>query len=142
VLRQRVAMPRWINEVRLSAIARQPRIVYSRTEDRSVFMIDGRVMDDDRVDQMVKLGDTEAWTIVNTDQQYHSFHIHQTPFLVTEVNGVCSLPTPCRSRPQPTSGRARSHHSVYGPRDRRQLRLSHAVHHEDKGMMGSVLVVA
>jgi FtsP/CotA-like multicopper oxidase with cupredoxin domain len=22
------------------------------------------------------------------DQQYHSFHIHQTPFLVTEVGGV------------------------------------------------------
>jgi hypothetical protein len=35
------------NEVRKSAIVRQRRIVYSRTEDRSVFMIDGRVMDDD-----------------------------------------------------------------------------------------------
>jgi FtsP/CotA-like multicopper oxidase with cupredoxin domain len=103
VLRQHVAEPRWINEVRLSAIARQRRIVYSRTEDRSVFLIDGRVMDDDRVDQMVNLGDTEEWTIVNTDQQYHSFHIHQTPFLVMEVNGVVQ---------------------DYGSRDRRPLRLS------------------
>jgi suppressor of ftsI len=51
-------------------------------------MIDGRVMEEDRVDQVVHLGDTEEWTIVNTDQQYHSFHIHQTGFLVTEVNGV------------------------------------------------------
>jgi FtsP/CotA-like multicopper oxidase with cupredoxin domain len=41
-------------------------------------MIDGRVFDDD----------TEEWTILNTDQQYHSFHLHQTPFLVTEVNGM------------------------------------------------------
>src|SRR5215471_7243799 len=49
VSRQRVGVPRWINEVRLSAIARQRRIVYSRTEERSVFMIDGRVTDDDRV---------------------------------------------------------------------------------------------
>ena len=56
--------------------------------DRRVFMIDGRVMEEDRVDQTVKLGDTEEWTIVNTDQQYHSFHIHQTGFLVTEINGV------------------------------------------------------
>jgi suppressor of ftsI len=46
-------------------------------------MIDERVMDDSRVDQTVRLGDTEEWTIVNTDEQYHSFHIHQTPFLVT-----------------------------------------------------------
>ena len=45
-------------------------------------MIDGRVMGENRVDQTVKLGDTEEWTVVNTDQQYHSFHIHQTGFLV------------------------------------------------------------
>jgi FtsP/CotA-like multicopper oxidase with cupredoxin domain len=60
----------------------------SRTDDRSVFMIDGRVLDDGRDDQTVKLGDTEEWTIVNTDQQYHSFHIHQTAFLVGEANGL------------------------------------------------------
>ena len=51
-------------------------------------MIDGHVMDENRIDQTVKLGDTEEWTVVNTDQQYHSFHIHQTAFLVTEINGV------------------------------------------------------
>jgi FtsP/CotA-like multicopper oxidase with cupredoxin domain len=42
----------------------------------------------DLSDRGVRLGDTEEWTVVNTDQQYHSFHIHQTPFLVTEVGGV------------------------------------------------------
>jgi FtsP/CotA-like multicopper oxidase with cupredoxin domain len=78
VLRQRMGRPRWIDEVRSTAIARKRRLVYSRTDDRSIFMIDGKTMDDDRVDQTVKLGDTEEWTVVNTDQQYHSFHIHQT----------------------------------------------------------------
>jgi FtsP/CotA-like multicopper oxidase with cupredoxin domain len=63
-------------------------LTYSRTRDRSVFMIDGRTFDGDRVDQTVKLSDTEEWTIVNTDQQYHTFRLHQTPFLVTEVNGL------------------------------------------------------
>ncbi|MGO4513394.1 multicopper oxidase domain-containing protein [Bradyrhizobium sp. 2TAF36] len=48
-------------------------------------MIDGHVVDEGRTDQIVWLGDTEEWTVVNEDQQYHSFHIHQTPFLVTEV---------------------------------------------------------
>ena len=88
ILRQRLQGDAWIDEVRAAPIARRRVLTYSRTPDRKVFMIDGRIMEEDRVDQTVHLGDTEEWTIVNTDQQYHSFHIHQTGFLVTEVNGV------------------------------------------------------
>jgi suppressor of ftsI len=149
VSRQRVAGPRWIDEVRTSAIARRRRIVYSRTEDRSVFMIDGRVTDDDRIDQTVKLGDTEEWTVVNTDQQYHSFHIHQTAFLVTEVNGVKQDEDSLRDTfPVPPDNDA-------GPGEikvvipftdpeivGRFVYHCHAVDHEDKGMMGVVSVVA
>jgi suppressor of ftsI len=149
VSRQNVAIPRWIDEVRLSAIARQRRIVYSRTDDRSVFMIDGRVIDDDRVDQTVRLGDTEEWTIVNTDQQYHSFHIHQTPFVVTEVNGVAqdedslrdTMPIPPANDERPGSIKVTipfTDPEIVG----RFVYHCHAVDHEDKGMMGTVLVVA
>jgi FtsP/CotA-like multicopper oxidase with cupredoxin domain len=88
VLDQRLAVAAWIDEVRSSPIARRRTLTYSRTADRKVFMIDGHVMKEDRVDQTVRLGDTEEWAVVNTDQQYHSFHIHQTAFQVTEVNGV------------------------------------------------------
>ncbi len=35
----------------------------------------------------MQLGDTEEWTVLNQDTQYHDFHIHQTGFLVTEING-------------------------------------------------------
>ena len=88
-------------------------------------MIDGHVMDDDRVDQTVKLGDTEEWTIVNTDQQYHSFHIHQTPFLVTEVNGVPqdedslrdTIPIPPATDRAP--GTSQGDHPVHRSGDRR-----------------------
>jgi suppressor of ftsI len=72
VLRQRIDGARWIDEVRSTPIAHRRTLEYSRTPDRQVFMIDGRVMDDDRIDQTVSLGDTEEWTVVNTDQQYHS----------------------------------------------------------------------
>jgi suppressor of ftsI len=88
VLHQQLEGPRWIDEVRSAPIARRRRLEYSKTPDRRVFMIDGHVMDDNRVDQRVRLGDTEEWTVVNIDQQFHSFHIHQTAFLVTEINGV------------------------------------------------------
>ncbi|WP_244607614.1 multicopper oxidase domain-containing protein [Bradyrhizobium symbiodeficiens] len=87
ILRIRVTGPQWIDEVRAAPIARRRMLLYSRTQDRKAFMIDGHIVDEARIDQIVKLGDTEEWTVVNEDQQYHSSHIHQTPFLVTEVAG-------------------------------------------------------
>jgi suppressor of ftsI len=149
VLRQRIDRPGWIDEVRASTIARRRRLEYSRTEDRSVFMIDGRVMEDDRVDQTVKLGDTEEWTVVNTDQQYHSFHIHQTAFLVTEVNGVAQDEDSLRdtfSIPPATADRPGVLKVIIPFTDPeivgRFVYHCHAVDHEDKGMMGVVEVVA
>jgi len=50
--------------------------------------VDDQVFDENRTDVTIKLGDTEEWTILNQDSQYHDLHIHQTGFLVTEVNGI------------------------------------------------------
>src|SRR6267143_1842316 len=148
ILRQRLAGAAWIDEVRASPIARRRTLEYSRTADRKIFMICGRVMDENRVDQTVRLGDTEEWTVVNTDNQYHSFHIHQTAFLVTEVNGVrrsedglrdtFSVPTATVEGPGvlkvviPFTDPVIVGRFVYH---------CHAVDHEDKGMMGVVEVV-
>jgi FtsP/CotA-like multicopper oxidase with cupredoxin domain len=149
VLRQRVTGARWFDEVRATPIARRRRLEYSRTPDRHVFMIDGRVMDEHRVDQTVRLGDTEEWTVVNTDEQYHSFHIHQTAFRVTEVNGVIQDEDSLRdtfSLP-PATERGPSEVNVVIPFTDpvivgRFVYHCHAVDHEDKGMMGIVEVVA
>jgi suppressor of ftsI len=112
-------------------------------------MIDGHVFNDDRIDQTVKLGNTEEWTIVNTDQQYHSFHIHQTAFLVTEINGASqnerslrdtfSVPPATVTEPSilkvliPFTDPVITGRFVYH---------CHAVDHEEKGMMGIIEVVA
>jgi suppressor of ftsI len=148
VLRQYVARPRWVDEVRSSPIARQRRLEYSRTPDRRVFMINGRVMDENRVDQTVRLGDTEEWIVVNTDQQYHSFHIHQTGFLVTEVNGVRQNDDSLRDTFSmlPATDGGPSLLKVLIPFTDpvivgRFVYHCHAVDHEDKGMMGIVEVV-
>jgi suppressor of ftsI len=149
ILRQRPAGPAWIDEVRASPIARRRTLEYSRTADRKVFMICGRVMDENRIDQTVRLGDTEEWTVVNTDQQYHSFHIHQTPFLVTEVNGVRQNERSLRdtfSVPPATAQGPAVLKVVIPFTDPviagRFVYHCHAVDHEDKGMMGVVEVVA
>jgi suppressor of ftsI len=149
VLRQRLHGDQWLDEVRAAPIARRRTLVYSRTPDRKVFMIDGRVVDEARIDQKVKLGDTEEWTIVNTDQQYHSFHIHQTPFLVTVIGDehvddhslrdTASVPPATDQGPGlmkvviPFTDPVIVGRFVYH---------CHAVDHEDKGMMGVIEVVA
>ena len=148
IMRQRVQAARWIDEIRTTSIARRRTLNYSRTDDRKVFMIDGHVMDEDRIDQTVKLGDTEEWTVVNTDQQYHSFHIHQTAFLVTEINGVPQNEDSLRdtfSVPPATDAGPSSLKVIIPFTDPvivgRFVYHCHAVDHEDKGMMGIVEVV-
>jgi suppressor of ftsI len=148
ILQQRVNSARWIDEVRSAAIARHRTFDYSRTPDRHVFMINGRVMDETRVDEIVRLGDTEEWTVVNTDQQYHSFHIHQTPFLVTEVNGLRRNEDSLRdtfSVPPATDNGPGVLKVVIPFTDPeivgRFVYHCHAVDHEDKGMMGVIEVV-
>jgi len=148
ILRQRPAGPQWIDEVRAAPIVRRRTLVYSRTPDRKVFMIDGRVVDEARTDQTVRLGDTEEWTVVNTDQQYHSFHIHQTPFLVTEVNGAAWNDDSLRDTfsVPPATDRGDSVIKVVIPFTDpvivgRFVYHCHAVDHEDKGMMGVIEVV-
>jgi len=148
ILRQQVLGARWIEEIRNTPIARRRTLNYSRTEDRQVFMIDGHVMDEHRIDLTVRLGDTEEWTVVNTDQQYHSFHIHQTAFLVTEINGVPRREDSLRdtfSVPPATDIGPSSLKVVIPFTDPvivgKFVYHCHAVDHEDKGMMGIVEVV-
>lgn len=148
VLSQRVEGARWIDEVRSAPIARRRTLEYSRTPDRHAFMIDGHIMDENRVDQTVKLGDTEEWTVVNTDQQYHSFHIHQTAFLVTEINGVRQNEDSLRDTfsISPATDDGPGVLKVIIPFTDpvilgRFVYHCHAVDHEDKGMMGFVEVV-
>jgi len=139
----------WIEEARSAPIARRRTLQYSKTADRHAFMIDGQVFDDDRIDQTIKLGNTEEWTIVNTDQQYHSFHIHQTAFLVTEINGVSQNEDSLRdtfSVPPATDTEPSMLKVVIPFTDPvitgRFVYHCHAVDHEDKGMMGIIEVVA
>ncbi|WP_246799313.1 multicopper oxidase family protein [Bradyrhizobium sp. CCBAU 51753] len=148
ILRQRAVGSQWIDDVRAAPIARRRTLSYSRTADRKVFMIGGRVVDEARIDQTVKLGDTEEWTVVNTDQQYHSFHIHQTPFLVTEVGGAPWNDDSLRDTfsVPPATDRGPGMLKVVIPFTDptivgRFVYHCHAVDHEDKGMMGVIEVV-
>ena len=51
------------------------------------FLIDGRHFDHARIDQRVRLGAVEEWTVTNLHVHSHVFHIHTNPFQVTKING-------------------------------------------------------
>ncbi|MBR0906699.1 multicopper oxidase domain-containing protein [Bradyrhizobium liaoningense] len=147
VLTQRIPDGGRIEEVRRADIAQHRTLLYSRTADRSAFLINGKVTDEARTDQTVRLGDTEEWTVVNTDQQYHSFHIHQTPFLVTQVGSetwyddslrdTFSVPPATPEGPGVLKVKIPfTDPEIIG----RFVYHCHAVDHEDKGMMGVIEV--
>jgi FtsP/CotA-like multicopper oxidase with cupredoxin domain len=145
---QHVSGPLYVDTVRSSPIAHRRTFTFSRTSDKSAFLINGKAFDENRTDVTVKLGDTEEWTIRNEDSQYHDFHIHQTGFLVTEVDGAptqfdglrdtYSVPPARGGKP----GEAKliipfTNPEIVG----RFVFHCHVVKHEDKGMMMVIEVV-
>jgi FtsP/CotA-like multicopper oxidase with cupredoxin domain len=72
----------------LSAIGDPPENYPGALWPEFRFMIDGNTFDPARIDQRVRLGAVEEWTIRSTDMRDdHAFHIHTNPFQVTQVNG-------------------------------------------------------
>jgi FtsP/CotA-like multicopper oxidase with cupredoxin domain len=80
-----------------SEITNRRKLIFSATAPEAdaaghwqefAFFIDGKKFDPNRIDQRVKLGAVEEWTVVNThEHDDHVFHIHTNPFQVVSVNG-------------------------------------------------------
>jgi len=125
-----------------ATIDAQRLIVFSSDDAAGLFFINHRIFDHERVDIRVPLGNTEEWTIRNSADELHIFHIHQVHFQVMSVNG----------QPQPFDGMVDTvtvpiHGEV-------KIRIAftdplivgrfmfhcHILEHEDKGMMGQIEV--
>jgi FtsP/CotA-like multicopper oxidase with cupredoxin domain len=114
------------------------------------FTIDGQIYDHDRVDTQVTLGAVEEWTVRNTSKELHVFHIHQTYFQVTEVNGVAqpfvgyedTVTVPAATNAT-TPGEVKmiipfTDPAIVG----RFVYHCHIAQHADQGMMANIEVVA
>jgi FtsP/CotA-like multicopper oxidase with cupredoxin domain len=51
------------------------------------FELNGLLFDENRQDISIAVGEPQEWTLINTTDVLHTFHIHQTDFLVVRVNG-------------------------------------------------------
>jgi FtsP/CotA-like multicopper oxidase with cupredoxin domain len=126
-------------DLRRVAVDRRRTIVFSENPAGTVFFIDGRRFSHHRIDQRVRLGAVEEWTIRNTSGEQHPFHIHQGDFQVVRVNG---RPVAARGLqdtvPLPVHGSVtiRMRFAISGT----FVFHCHILAHEDGGMMAVVRV--
>ena len=108
--------------------------------------INGVSMDMNRIDQTVKLNDTEIWEITNNSDLPHPFHVHDIQFLVLTRDG--SSPAENETGWKDTvlvmpreTVRIITNFRDYADPDMPYMFHCHILEHEDAGMMGQFVVV-
>ncbi len=109
--------------------------------------INGKTMAMDRIDEVVKLGDTEIWQIENTSPLPHPFHVHNIQFLILERNGKPPMPGERGMKDTVTVEggeivRVIARFDDYADPEHPYMYHCHILEHEDAGMMGQFTVVA
>jgi FtsP/CotA-like multicopper oxidase with cupredoxin domain len=131
-------------DLRLRHIDRQRTIVFSEMTEPSgdtSFLLNGMSFDPNRTDITMKLGSVEQWTLVNTTEEWHTFHIHTNDFQLVSVNGK---PVPYVDYQDNVSLPPSSHTVILmQPTDftGKFVFHCHITFHEDHGMMATVQVV-
>ena len=108
--------------------------------------INGKSMDMNRIDETVKLNDTEIWEVINDSDFPHPFHVHDIQFLILTRDG--SPPAENEAGWKDTvlvmpreTVRIITHFSDYADPVMPYMFHCHILEHEDAGMMGQFVVV-
>ncbi|CAN5212472.1 multicopper oxidase family protein [soil metagenome] len=104
------------------------------------FTIDGRSFDPSRIDQHVRGGAVEEWTIVNTSPMDHPFHLHVWPMQVLRVGSETIGPAVWQdvvNIPARSSSKVRI---AFQDFTGTSVFHCHVLDHEDQGMMGLIAV--
>ncbi len=83
-------VPPWHPDLRGHRIDRSRTIVFSEMNTdptNTNFLINGQMFDPNHTLVTMKLGALERWTLVNTNDEWHTFHIHINPFQVLSIAG-------------------------------------------------------
>jgi suppressor of ftsI len=129
-------------------IAQQRTLNFTENPDGVSFYLNGQQYTPTSAPMFtVQSGTIERWTILNSTQEVHAFHIHQIHFLVQDINGVTQPPvwrdTVTLPYAQP-NGTPSTMHVLLDFRDPTIkgtfLFHCHLLQHEDDGMMAKILV--
>lgn len=101
----------------------------------NIFFIDNNLFDENHPGVVTKVGEVEEWTLVNTSDEAHPFHIHINDFLITEINGEKQDPPvwwDVFNIPPKGSFKFRTRFEEF---DGKTVLHCHNIVHEDLGMM-------
>jgi suppressor of ftsI len=80
--------PGYYPDLRGKHIDRRRTIVFSEMQTSPTttnYLLNGMTFDPNRIDVTMKLNSLEQWTLVNTNTEWHTFHIHVNDFQVVSV---------------------------------------------------------
>jgi FtsP/CotA-like multicopper oxidase with cupredoxin domain len=115
---------------------------FSSDPATGLFFINHDIFDHERIDVKVPLGSVEEWTIRNSADELHTFHIHQVTFQVVSINGK---PVPFSGLVDtvdlPIHGEVKIRIPFTDPIILGRFMFHcHILEHEDKGMMQQIEV--
>jgi FtsP/CotA-like multicopper oxidase with cupredoxin domain len=104
------------------------------------FLIDGEAFDPARIDQRVRLGTVEEWTLRNTTMMDHPFHLHVWPMQVMEASTRASRggPPQVRDVVNVAAGQEVVVRIAFDRFPGTTVYHCHILDHEDLGMMGII----
>lgn len=129
------------NDLRELAIDNERVILFSPVPPPYYQWIDTTPFDPDGINQTVQLGTMEKWTIQNTTEEVHPFHIHLNESQVISVNGEpVDAPSLSDTVSVPAFGEVKILHR-FEDFTGKFVYHCHILMHEDAGMMAVVEVV-
>ncbi len=107
--------------------------------------INGVQFDMTRIDETVRFGDTERWTLTSAEGE-HVFHTHQTMFQILAINGESPPPEESGWEDSVWVNNERevviaARFDTYAAEETPYLFHCHILDHEDLGMMGQYIIV-
>lgn len=143
-----------VEDFRPLPIARRRTITFTESSDGNSFFMDSgagpKQFDPNIIDATIVQGTVEEWTLLNATTELHTFHIHQTDFQVTEINGVAqpflghqdNVNLPYQGQATPAPGQVKVIIDFRNPIIvGKFVYHCHILEHEDGGMMAVAEVV-
>lgn len=110
------------------------------------FLINGKAMAMDEINEVVPIGSTEIWEIHNDSMMMHPFHIHHGQFQILDRDGVPPSPEEMGYKDTVKVGPGQLLRFImrfenFSDSDTAYMYHCHILEHEDNGMMGQFTVV-
>ncbi|MEU5535797.1 multicopper oxidase domain-containing protein [Streptomyces sp. NPDC020362] len=76
-----------VDDLAKEAVAGRKTVTFTENKAGTLFYVNHKQFDHNRIDVRSRLNTVEEWTIKNDSDEVHSFHVHTNGFQVMSING-------------------------------------------------------